>query len=76
MDDKKEIFDHIKKLMKKYKPPFIAPNDFALRYELWSKKEIVIEGRKWKEIYFAGIVIQSNYVGFYFMPIYADTTLK
>ena len=46
MDDKKEIFDHIKKLMKKYKPPFIAPNDFALRYELWSKKEIVIEGRK------------------------------
>lgn len=62
--------------MREHEPPFIARNDFASHYELWSEKDIVIEGRKRKEIYFAGIIIQSSFVGFYFMPIYADTTLK
>lgn len=76
MDDKKEIFDHIKKLIKKYEPPFAARSDFASRYELWSEKDIEIAGRKRKEVYFAGLIIQSNYVGFYFMPVYADTTLR
>jgi len=27
-------------------------------------------------VYFAGFTIQSNFVGFYFMPVYIDTTLK
>jgi len=51
--------------MKRYAPPFIARCDFESRYELWSEKDIEIEGRKRKEIYFVGLVIQSNYVGFY-----------
>lgn len=76
MDNKKEIFDQIKNLMKKYEPPLIARSDFDSRYELWSEKEIEIDGRKRKEIYFAGLIIQSNYVGFYFMPVYTDTSLK
>ncbi|MBE0538524.1 MAG: DUF1801 domain-containing protein [Ignavibacterium sp.] len=76
MDEKKEIFDQIKKLMKRYEPPFTARNDFGSRYELWSEKEIKLDGRKRKEIYFAGLIIQSAYVGFYYMPIYVDTTLK
>lgn len=75
-NDKKEIFSHIKKLMKKYEPPFVARNDLDSRYELWSEKEIEIQGKKRKEIYFGGLIIQSNYVGFYFMPIYADTSLR
>ncbi len=75
-EDRKEIFDQIKKLMKKFEPPFTARNDFDLRYELWSEKKIEIDGRTRKEICFAGLIIQSNYVGFYFMPIYADTKLK
>lgn len=74
--DRKEIFDQIKKLMKKYEPPFVARNDFDSRYELWSEKEIEIDGRKRKEIYFGGLIIQSTYVGFYFMPVYTDTSLK
>lgn len=76
MDERKEIFDQIQSLMKKYEPPFVARSDFESRYELWSEKEIEIAGRKRKEVYFAGLIIQSNYVGFYFMPVYADTTLK
>lgn len=74
--DRKEIFDQIKKLMKKYEPPLVARNDFESRYELWSEKEIEIDARKRKEIYFGGLIIQSSYVGFYFMPVYTDTSLK
>lgn len=76
MDKRKEIFDQIKSLIKKYEPPFNARSDFESRYELWSEKEVVIAGRKRKDVYFAGLIIQSNYVGFYFMPIYTDTKLK
>ena len=76
MDERKEIFDQIKILMKKYEPPFNARSDFESRYELWSEKEIEIAGRKRKEVYFGGLIIQSTYVGFYFMPIYTETSLK
>lgn len=62
--------------MKKYEPPLVARNDFDSRYELWSEKQIEIDGRKRNEIYFGGLIIQSSYVGFYFMPVYTDTSLK
>uniref|UniRef100_A0A832D196 DUF1801 domain-containing protein n=1 Tax=Ignavibacterium album TaxID=591197 RepID=A0A832D196_9BACT len=74
--DRKEIFDQIKKLMKKYEPPFTSRNESDSRYELWSEKELEIYGRKRKEVYFGGIIIQSKYVGFYFMPVYSDASLK
>lgn len=74
--DRKEIFDQIKVLMKKYEKPLVARSDYDSRYELWSEKEIEIGGRKRKDIFFAGLIIQSSYVGFYFMPIYTDTSLK
>lgn len=74
--DRKEIFDQIKLLMKKYEKPLVARSDYDSRYELWSEKEIEIGGRKRKDIFFAGLIIQSSYVGFYFMPIYTDTSLK
>ncbi|WP_337873470.1 hypothetical protein [Ignavibacterium sp.] len=76
IDEKNQVFAQIKKLMKKYEPPLVARNDFESRYELWSEKEIEIDGRKRKEIYFGGLIIQSSYVGFYFMPVYTDTSLK
>jgi hypothetical protein len=75
MDERKEMFDKIKAQLKKYEPPFNARSDFESRFELWSEKDIEIAGRKRKEVYFAGLIIQSNYVGFYFMPIYTDTSL-
>ncbi|WP_337867124.1 hypothetical protein [Ignavibacterium sp.] len=76
IDEKNQVFAQIKKLMKKYEPPLVARNDFESRYELWSEKEIEIDRRKRKEIYFGGLIIQSSYVGFYFMPVYTDTSLK
>ena len=32
----------------------------------------MIAGRKRKEVFFAGLIIQKSYVGFYFMPVYTD----
>jgi hypothetical protein len=43
---------------------------------LISKKEIEVEGRKRDELYFAGVLVQKGYVGFYFMPVYSDTEIK
>ncbi|UCG69310.1 MAG: hypothetical protein JSV09_16285 [Thermoplasmata archaeon] len=54
------------------KPKF----DLDSKYDLWSFKNIEIDGRKRKEVFFASIIIQSNYVGLYYMPIYTDTELK
>jgi hypothetical protein len=50
--------------------------DLDSKYDLWSFKDVEIAGRKRKEVYFAGLIIQSSYVGFYYMPIYTETKLK
>lgn len=71
-----EIFNAIRPLMKKYEPPFTARADYEARYDLWSEKELVIAGRKRKDVYFAGLIIQSNYVGFYYMPVYSSPDMK
>jgi hypothetical protein len=70
------VFDEIKSLMQAYTPPLIAKMDDSAHYDLWSVKDLVIEGRKRKEVYFAGLIIQKSYVGFYYMPIYAKPELK
>ncbi|HEY9166272.1 MAG TPA: hypothetical protein VIS48_08940 [Candidatus Kryptonia bacterium] len=46
------------------------------RYELWSNKQVLVEGRRHDELYFAGIKIQSSFVGSYFMPICSDTSVR
>jgi len=41
------------------------------KYDLWSEKDLLDPlGKKRKEISFAAAIIQSSYVGFYFMPVY------
>lgn len=74
-DVRQAIFDDLKELLKKYEPPMTAVSDFGGRYELVSKKSVVFAGRKRSEVYFAAAIIQSAYVGFYLMSIYADPAL-
>jgi len=76
VDDLLLIFNRLKKLLKKYEKPLKPKYNEKGKYDLWSFKDLEIDGRKRKEVYFAGLIIQSNYVGFYFMPIYAETKLK
>lgn len=70
------IFKRLKKILKKYEDPLIAKFDLDSKYDLWSIKNVVIAGKKKKEVFFTSIIIQSKYVGFYYMPIYTDIQLK
>ena len=70
-----KIFQELKTILKKFENPLEPKFDFDSKYDLWSFKEIEIAGRKRKEISFASIIIQSTYVGFYYMPIHVDTKL-
>ena len=70
------IFAALKGLLAAYAPPLVPKMDDPSHYDLWSVKGLVIEGRKRKEVYFAGLIIQKGYVGFYYMPVYVQTGLK
>ena len=64
------IFRQLREKVATYSPPFDIRINDEQRYELWSEKELVIDGRKRKEVFFASLMIQKDYVGFYFMPVY------
>jgi hypothetical protein len=76
MDDRLEIFEKLKELLVKYSPPFTPKTDTERWYDLYSVKDVEVWGRKRKEVYFAGIIIQKSYVGFYYMPVYAEPEVK
>ena len=76
MDTLPEIFNTLKPLLAAYAPPFSPKRDEPGYYDLWSIKDLVIEGRKRSEIYFGALIIQKSYVGFYFMPVYTNADLK
>jgi hypothetical protein len=69
------IFGRLKKKLKKFEDSLKPKFDLDSKYDLWSFKNVEIDGRKRKEVYFAGLIIQSKWVGFYYMPIYTDTKL-
>ncbi len=76
MDNRQEIFAKLKELLAKYNPPFTPKTDNERWYDLYSNKEVEVWGRKRTEVYFAGIIIQKAYVGFYYMPVYAEPERK
>ena len=71
-------FRQLQALLEQYSPPLIerTVNTTKPQYHLWSVKDIEIAGRKRKEVYFAGVIIQKGYVGFYYLPAYSDAELK
>lgn len=71
------IFEAIKKLMLPYKKgslKMIGGDGGML--SLISEKPVEIDGRKKDELWFAGILVQKGYVGFYYMPVYAAPEIK
>lgn len=71
------IFQQLKKLIGIYaKGHLIERDDKPGQYSVWSDKTVEAAGRIWDDIYFAGILVQKGYVGLYFMPVYADPSLK
>ncbi|PZF72787.1 DUF1801 domain-containing protein [Taibaiella soli] len=73
-----EIFQAVKKEMKPYeKGTIVARFDIEGKYDLWSeKKGINTYGRIRDEVAFAAAIVQSTYVGFYFMPVYSSEEIK
>ncbi len=69
------LFNQLRVILKEYEGLLKPKNDKPGNYDLWSFKDIEIAGRRRKEVFFASIVIRSNYIGFYFMPVYVDSEL-
>jgi len=69
-----EIFNALKKEMKPYEKGNIkARIDIEGKYDLWSERPgVLVNNKARNEISFAAIILQSNYVGFYYMPIYTN----
>jgi hypothetical protein len=65
-----EVFNQVEALLKRYAPPFESGATYKVgskrHYDLLSRKEVVIDGRKRTELYFASVIEQKGYVGFYF----------
>ena len=74
--DLSATFKALRELLRAYQPPLNATVNSRDRYELWSEKEVVIAGRKRARVFFASVIIQKSYVGFYFMPVYAAPEMK
>ena len=71
------LFAQAKRLLEPYAQTFAVRWDEPGRYELWSDKPVVIDGRTKKGgVFFAGLIVQKSYVGFYYMPTYADDQLR
>lgn len=71
------IFEQIKKLLLPYVKgslELVGGNGGMLC--LVSQKPVEIQGRKRDELWFAGILVQKGYVGFYYMPVYAQPEMK
>ena len=69
------LFEELQEILAPYSRHFTVRRDEPGYYDLWSERNVVIEGRARKEVFFAGLIIQKSYVGFYFMPIYAEADL-
>lgn len=76
MENLSNIFDRLRLLLCQYQPTLEPKRDEPGYFDLWSFKDLVIDGRKRKEVFFAGIIIQKGYVGFYYMPVYAEPEIK
>jgi hypothetical protein len=69
------LFEELRSLLSPYEATFSVRDDEPGAYTLWSEKDVTIAGRARKEVFFAGLMVQKGYVGFYFMPVYADGAL-
>jgi hypothetical protein len=72
----KRTFKKLKKILEQYEGSLKLKFDLKEKYELWTDKEVNIAGKNKKELFFAGLTLQKNYVSFYFMPIYVEPELK
>lgn len=73
-----DIFHAVMKEVKPYEKGYLKPRiDIEGKYDLWTEKPgMVAAGRAFKELSLVAVIVQSNYVGFYFMPVYTTEAVK
>jgi hypothetical protein len=69
------LFGELKELLSLYAQQLTVRRDEPGYFDVWSDKDIEIAGRRRKDVFFCGLIIQKSYVGFYFMPLYASDDL-
>ena len=69
------LFEELRALLEPYAEHLTVRRDEPGYYDLWSERPVEIDGRRRNEVVVAGLIIQKSYVGFYFMPVYADGDL-
>jgi hypothetical protein len=70
-----DTFSRLKKLLKRYEGPLTPKLDLESKYDLWSEKQVVVDGRKRSAVFFAGLMVQQDHVALHFMPVYVDAEL-
>jgi len=71
------IFDEVKKMLAAYeKGTLKLLGGSEGKVGLVSKKPVEILGRTRDELWFASALVQKGYVGFYYMPVYMDPSIK
>src|SRR6266496_2741339 len=74
-DQKKEIFQDVMKVLKKFKKGMKERTDGKTKYELSGTKKVHAYNKDIDGMYFVSLVIQKGLVGFYFFPQYANPKL-
>ncbi len=71
------IFENIRQMLLTYqKGSLELVGGYGGMMCLVSQKPAIIYGRQRDEVWFAGILVQKGYVGFYYMPVYANPDMK
>lgn len=76
MDDilKQKIFDELKARLEKHAPLLEVRSETEKAYNLYGTKDVQLEKKVEKGMYFASVMKMKSYVGFYFFPIYTHKT--
>ena len=70
-DQRKFIFEQLKRLLASYADRLFVKSNSDTKYELMVKVNFKLNNRTLTQLDFASTVIQKNFTGFYFFPIYS-----
>ena len=68
--DKEAIFKKVRILVRKYSKNMDVRSDTDKNYGLYGKKTVTAYNKEVEGMYFASAVVNKNFIGFYFFPIY------
>jgi hypothetical protein len=69
-DQRQEIFNEVRNILKPLGKRMKVMFDTDKRYELFGKKKVNLFNKEHDGCYFASVILQKNFVGFYFFCQY------